>query len=918
MVYSVAIQYKTPSGEIKTTGTKSTRANYVSSELQKRGMTILSVKSQGAGRNVPRQKANIEEGIQASTQEGQRITYYKAPPKEPIPPSIPTYTGGFLGRLMAVSGERIRTAHETGQDITPHPPLVPRFPQSRGEEIYLKYGQGARYLPTGTTLSNIEKQQSQLYETRLGIQSDQQYQVSMEPGTHRIVSGKDVRGELLQSEQQLSQYQKAQTQLSEYRSRGYIVTETDKGYSISVPESVALKEWETSLYEGMSPERKWLSKATATFLGGFANPEYIYRTVGTGEYDKASDIITRWQYGTDRSLKSGRFWEVPLQIPAVTNIILPYAGGMAIGGGLTYLGSKAAVHTALTGSKALTAFKAGQLAVGGTVVTLAGLDIHKTYEEKGAEAAWFKGAQLATQLVSGYSGYTAARGIRYKGATIGEWGAHRQYQSTVSKLMARSVDKFGGETVYATHRPWTFTTDPKTGFPTARYGEPQTIGFKAISPQQGVAALRFEQLGFDITRAYQGTSTLGFAQKQLSNIRQIFSSKIQTLKGKSFLQRFFPRQVKSYEGEIFGSASLGKARGQFHDIDIMFPGRKYAAALRTTEYVGGKGLADIKVLQKPGDIVTLFGGVKKAPYTISELKWMQLSEMAMRRTHSSFLLAKAGRSKDIMRSVDDWLDVYSVSGKPIVHKQLFLDYMEAAMQYEKAPLIMGEATSMSMYETPSFTESWAGFKNVLVKKFMPGLPAKEVSTIMGTPYPGGQPLLHVSSIPPSPSLSFVFSPFTGAIVSSFFSPRSDSPSYTSISRSISSTPSTSISRSISYIPSSVSSRISKSVSPSIPSYISPSISRSLSPSISKSASSPLSSISKSISSSSSSISRSVSPSSVSPSIISPGFGGFFPLLPQVQMKRGGWGGFSWPRGTGYRTRTHKVPTMAQFLKGGMF
>jgi len=385
MTFSVAIQYKTPSGEIKTTGTKNTSANYVSRELQKEGMIILSIKSQGVGKNIPRQKANVEEGIQASRQEGNSIIYYEAPTSTPTstaPPPLSTTTStiSLPSRLDTAVKERLKTKIEAGE-VQP----------SKGEELYLKYGSKGRYVPSEQTLSETEKQHAQLYETRLGIQSDQQYQLSVsgQPGVYQIVSGKDVRGKLIESEQQLSDYERAQAQLSEYKSRGYIVTETDKGYTVSIPESVALKEFESKLYKGKNQFEIDVSKGAATFLGGFAKPEYIYYSM-TGQYDKADKTITKWQYGIDQSLKSGRLWEIPLQIPVVTNVLMPYGAGKVMGVGMNV----ARGISPLFG-------KGTQVVLGGTMLGLGAATTVPMIERKD----WFGLTSMGIGIVSAGAGF---------------------------------------------------------------------------------------------------------------------------------------------------------------------------------------------------------------------------------------------------------------------------------------------------------------------------------------------------------------------------------------------------------------------------------------------------------------------------------------------------------------------------------
>jgi len=128
------------------------------------------------------------------------------------------------------------------------------------------------------------------------------------------------------------------------------------------------------------------TKNLGRFFGGFANWDYIVETVGRGDFEKGTDIVAQWTYEQTKRIKDNDWFGAGINIPAMQNIVLPYLGGVAIGG-VTKAGSTAATWV---GNKGFTAtektlrYGGRSLIAGGTVVmggTVA-FDVAQTENDK--------------------------------------------------------------------------------------------------------------------------------------------------------------------------------------------------------------------------------------------------------------------------------------------------------------------------------------------------------------------------------------------------------------------------------------------------------------------------------------------------------------------------------------------------------
>ena len=95
--------------------------------------------------------------------------------------------------------------------------------------------------------------------------------------------------------------------------------------------------WREEQYATMDPFSASVRRDAATFLGGFANWDYIYAsqtgdpTDITKQQSKLGAIIDKWEYDTIHNIESGNVLGVVTGIPAVTNILAPYGLGVGIG-----------------------------------------------------------------------------------------------------------------------------------------------------------------------------------------------------------------------------------------------------------------------------------------------------------------------------------------------------------------------------------------------------------------------------------------------------------------------------------------------------------------------------------------------------------------------------------------------------------
>lgn len=359
-----------------------------------------------------------------------------------------------------------------------------------------------------------------------------------------------------------------------------------------------------------------------------------------------------------------------------------------------------------------------------------------------------------------------------------------------------------------------------------------------------------------------------------------FLKNVETLKAKPKFKHYLGKKltIKGKKAEQFGSTTWQK---EAHDIDIMtksywkeYPKYKYSAKQFGYDV---DDIMDIKVAQKPGDIVSISGTVKQKPYTIHGRKVMRWSEQASRLSGSSLELAKAGRAKDILRSAEMYEKLWIAKGSPKELAKPLREYQRAAELVAQDPYIMPKWKSDIMYG-PNLKElaQKAGAK--LYYKFGKRSLEAEFRKL----YPQGTQFKHV--VQQGGKVPILKSPTIKMI-----------PVSTSVSSKSVWIPSTSISPSISKsIPISISPSISKSVS----------VSPSVSPSISKSVSS------------SASVSSSVSPS-VSPApamTITP----IIPLIPPRREKKKPTKGYvvHTKRNTGAFKPTSKVLSKKQALGYG--
>jgi len=87
--------------------------------------------------------------------------------------------------------------------------------------------------------------------------------------------------------------------------------------------------WNRERYEGSDPTIAAISKGTARFLGGYANPEYIIETVGHGK--SGEQVIAKWEYEQQQRIRAKDWAGFSLNIPVVSNVFLPAATGAAVG-----------------------------------------------------------------------------------------------------------------------------------------------------------------------------------------------------------------------------------------------------------------------------------------------------------------------------------------------------------------------------------------------------------------------------------------------------------------------------------------------------------------------------------------------------------------------------------------------------------
>lgn len=135
---------------------------------------------------------------------------------------------------------------------------------------------------------------------------------------------------------------------------------------------------------------------TATFLAGFGSIEYSYRLL-RGEYSEADKLVSKWQLNLDTKLKSGNAFDVlsvPLSIPAVTNIAIPYGVGNVVGIGTNIAtGISPAIGT---GTKIIT---------GAGFTALAAPTVISSVQNKN----WFALGDLGVGMVSAGAGYGSSQ-----------------------------------------------------------------------------------------------------------------------------------------------------------------------------------------------------------------------------------------------------------------------------------------------------------------------------------------------------------------------------------------------------------------------------------------------------------------------------------------------------------------------------
>ena len=218
--------------------------------------------------------------------------------------------------------------------------------------------------------------------------------------------------------------------------------------------------WREEQYEGMHPIAAGIRRGTATLLGGFGSFDYM-RAGHTGDPTditkqqlKLGDIIDKWEYDTIHNIETDNVLGVAADIPAVTNIVLPYTGGILLGKGLKIAGGisewlkKPVVYTCIGGPtstglpyKIFTGtVKVGLATTGAIAIGTAGVDVVQTYQHD-PDKALTKALTYGTQFFS--FGRGVQLGITPKAPKIEPENRFlfKKGWETESKIKSKNIDK---------------------------------------------------------------------------------------------------------------------------------------------------------------------------------------------------------------------------------------------------------------------------------------------------------------------------------------------------------------------------------------------------------------------------------------------------------------------------------------------
>jgi hypothetical protein len=272
--------------------------------------------------------------------------------------------------------------------------------------------------------------------------------------------------------------------------------------------------WREEQYATMDPFSASVRRGAATFLGGFANWDYIYAsqtgdpTDITKQQSKLGAVIDKWEYDTIHNIESGNVLGVVTGIPAVTNILAPYGLGVGIGaiykgvyGASALLASKGLEHT---GKVLERGAKGIGIGIGAFAVGTAGLDVYATYQQD-QEKALTKALTYGTQFFSLGIGMRTGSRIKLP---------ERSFDITHYKLTGQPeyftgqkyIDVFGRHIKYGRPR---YSTNVNLGLGT---GKPVTAPGEYVPPDLGYRSVGGRPLSiFDakMTAPTPKTSGLG-------------------------------------------------------------------------------------------------------------------------------------------------------------------------------------------------------------------------------------------------------------------------------------------------------------------------------------------------------------------------------------------------------------------------
>lgn len=447
------------------------------------------------------------------------------------------------------------------------------------------------------------------------------------------------------------------------------IVKTDTGYKTVFP------------YAGAEQYGYYKKKLQGHGLGGlfattmtFEDPLGIpsaYETA-TGQKQAALDRKIRALHSFKTFQKEGPIGFGKYYLSSPMGVI----GTSAIAGGVISTGTKfaggyiAARYGA--GSLASFGFKAAQAGVGGAMIGYTVADVEHTFKTAGPSEGLKKATQTGLAFAGGYAGYKMGATGTIRGATAGEWGARRGFETKIVK---------GIESGY-------------------------------ISPTVGSEVLRASRLEFDLRRMLRGVKVPR---------SEVDFSRVSTLKDYPKTQEFFSKHLLRRKSGIFGS--LGEDRPDVHDIDVMY--RNLSQAQRETWYAGWKEdidiskVADIKPWQRTGSLVGRLGTLKqKWVRTPKGYRLMRISESAMRHGESSLELPHIGRSKDIPRSVELYTKLWESGGRSPKVEPILKEYTNVMKSLESHPFVMKPSESRFIYGGKSFGEIWSGLKHKMYRKIL--------------------------------------------------------------------------------------------------------------------------------------------------------------------------------------------------------